>query len=110
RMRFFSNALAVVTVVPVIVSCVAGCSELVKDARPRRYAEAALLVIGLLAVGTSVFFGLEAGPGATPALLYAPLPFLLWAAVRFGTGEPARRSCWSCFLRYGAPFKDVDRS
>ena len=34
----------------------------------------------------SVFGGDPAGPGRFPALLYAPLPLLLWAAVRFGPG------------------------
>jgi signal transduction histidine kinase len=34
-----------------------------------------------------VVFGLKAvSPGTTPALLYVPLPFLLWAASRFGLG------------------------
>jgi len=43
-----------------------------------------LLWAGLVAVGIFVFFGPDAGPNLLPASLYAPLPFLLWAAVRFG--------------------------
>ena len=51
---------------------------------PLRYAEFGLLVVGLFAVGIPVFGWTVAGPGSSPALLYAPLPLLLWAAVRFG--------------------------
>jgi anti-sigma regulatory factor (Ser/Thr protein kinase) len=50
----------------------------------QRCVEFALLVAGLFAIGISVF-GLEAAvAGNYPALLYVPLPLLLWAAVRFG--------------------------
>ena len=46
--------------------------------------EFALLMAGLFAIGILIF-GLEATvAGNYPALLYAPLPLLLWAAVRFG--------------------------
>ena len=58
----------------------------IRSAPLRRYAEFSLLMLGLLAVGISVF-GLDSGsPLRYPALLYTPLPFLLWAAVRFGPG------------------------
>ncbi|HSE43915.1 MAG TPA: PAS domain S-box protein, partial [Gemmatimonadales bacterium] len=50
----------------------------------RRYFEAGVLAIGLLAVGFSVFAGTLADPNPAPVMLYAPLPFLLWAALRFG--------------------------
>ena len=51
---------------------------------PLRYAEFGLLVVGLFAVGIPVFGWAVAGSGSSPALLYVPLPLLLWAAVRFG--------------------------
>jgi PAS domain S-box-containing protein len=89
RMRFFSNVLAILTLVPVIVTWADGGIVSLREAPPRRYAEACLLAVGLLAVGIVVFSGQKAGPGTTPALLYAPLPFLLWAAVRFGPGGAA---------------------
>jgi integral membrane sensor domain MASE1 len=40
---------------------------------------------GILAVSFWVF-GSQTAPGNIPALMYAPLPLLLWAAVRFGSG------------------------
>jgi PAS domain S-box-containing protein len=38
----------------------------------------------LLAVSVGVFTGNNASDASAPALVYLPLPFLLWAAVRFG--------------------------
>lgn len=81
RMRFFSNVLASLTLVPLIVT-------LWRTGIPRlglvpwqRYLEGASLVTGLLIIGVITQ---EAEPNRTPALLYLPLPFLLWSAIRFG--------------------------
>ena len=83
RLRFFSNVLATLTLVPVIVGVAAGAVETPRIAPTRRLLEATLLAAILLAVSYFVF-SRPAGPNTVPALLYAPLPFLLWAAVRFG--------------------------
>jgi PAS domain S-box-containing protein len=48
----------------------------------KHYVEVAALVAGLLAVG-HLAFGRSAMQDSQPVLLYAPLPLLLWAAVRF---------------------------
>jgi signal transduction histidine kinase len=48
--------------------------------------EAALLAVGTVLVAVLVFGFPPFSPSATPALLYLPLPFLLWAAARFGLG------------------------
>ena len=52
-------------------------------ARLSRYLEACALFLGLLAVSYAVLYELRSG--ADLALLFLPLPFLIWAAVRFGT-------------------------
>jgi PAS domain S-box-containing protein len=51
---------------------------------PRRIIEAAMLTLGLAATAFVVFASRTDAPGASAALIYAPVPFLLWAAVRFG--------------------------
>jgi signal transduction histidine kinase len=86
RQRFFSNGFAVLTITPPIVLALAGDLFGARRPRRRRYVELALVIIGLLAVGLLIF-GREA-PSADimPALLVAPLPFVLWAAVRLGPG------------------------
>src|SRR5262249_52217638 len=53
-----------------------------RAASAAHYAEAALLFGGLLVASLAVFDLPRLN--ASPALFYAPLPFLLWAAMRFG--------------------------
>jgi PAS domain S-box-containing protein len=84
RMRFLTNVFATLTITPFILVNVARGTPILRDIPPRRYAEFGLIVTGLCTIGY-VVFGIEhAGPGSYPALLYAPLPFLLWTATRFG--------------------------
>ena len=45
-----------------------------------------LLVAGIVVVGWLAFDRSPAGPDTSPALLYAPIPLLIWAALRFGLG------------------------
>ena len=49
-----------------------------------RGAEASILAFGLITTGLTVFCWATVGPGAMTVLIYLPLPFFLWAAVRFG--------------------------
>jgi PAS domain S-box-containing protein len=48
--------------------------------------EAALVGGCTVALGILVFDRTPAGPNTSPALLYAPIPLLIWAALRFGLG------------------------
>jgi len=83
RIRLFSNALAALIVVPLVVTwATIGISGL-RTARLSRYLEACALFVGLLLVSYAVLY--KVGSGADSALLFLPLPFLLWAAVRFGS-------------------------
>ena len=84
RTRFLSNALATIALVPVIVESTT--ARFSRDVPVRRYVEAGLLSVGLLSGCVILFTGMITPPNVSLALLYAPLPFLLWAAVRFGPG------------------------
>jgi signal transduction histidine kinase len=84
RLRFLSNMLAALIVVPFIMTWAEGGFAALRSASPRRAAEAVLLFLCLLAVVFAIFDRHQAGSTAFHALLNAPLPFLLWAAVRFG--------------------------
>ena len=85
KARFFTNMLATLTFVPVIVSwATAGPSQFLRQAGRLRLLEASTLLAGLLAVSMITFDSGLPEPTATPSLLYLPLPFLLWAALRFG--------------------------
>jgi two-component system sensor histidine kinase UhpB len=92
--RASSNALTVLALGPVLLLGITGGVAWVRTSTARRLAEAGLLALAVLLGGLVVF-----GPGAppvlpgrmdsaayAPALLYVPLPLLLWAAVRFGPG------------------------
>jgi len=81
RMRVLSNVLASLTLIPLILTWWRGGLPSLKQIGWKRYFEIALLDTGLLIVGV---FTQKAGSDPTPALLYLPLPFLLWAAIRFG--------------------------
>ena len=82
--RIFSNTLAALTVAPLILTWAAIDVSRLRAARLVRYAEAAALFMGLLATCMLVFDLPQLDPHTAPALFYAPLPFLVWAALRFG--------------------------
>src|SRR4029453_5771661 len=84
RMRFPANALVALTLVPAIVLWIKNGVAWLRRASQQRSLEASLLISGLLIVSFLVFSRQHAGPDTVPALIYMPLPFLLWAAMRFG--------------------------
>lgn len=84
RIRFLSNVLATLTLVPVIISWSTGGLRSTLHAPVRRFVEALILIVGLFGVGLLVFTRPHEFADVTPSLLYWPLPFLIWAAVRFG--------------------------
>ena len=83
RVRFTSNVLAALTVAPLIVTWATSGIPSLRNAPRSRYLEVGLLLLGLLSVSFAVLYRL--GSGTDSALLYLPLPFLLWAAVQFGS-------------------------
>lgn len=103
RMRFFSNVLASLTLVTLIVTWRRFKLSSLKTTSWRRYFEAGLLGVGLLIVGLLTFSWGTTGPDTRPALLYLPLPLLLWAAIRFGPrGSSAALLVVSIFEIWGA--------
>jgi len=89
RMRVFSNALAELTVAPLILTWAALGMTGLRKAPRLRYLEAGLLFAGLLAASLLVFDLALFDANTAPALFYAPVPFLLWAAVRLGPAGTA---------------------
>jgi PAS domain S-box-containing protein len=84
RMRLCSNTFTALTLLPVILMWGTRRTTSLRRLTPRLLLEAGVLLVGLLWVNMIVFYYQEPGPTTVPTLLYAPLPFLLWAAVRFG--------------------------
>jgi two-component system sensor histidine kinase UhpB len=83
--RLFSNMLAELTLVPLIVVLAHSGLSALKTV-PAKYFEAFLLAAGIASVSFIVFGGQTPLHRDTPSLIYAPLPLLLWASVRFGLG------------------------
>jgi len=81
-----SNGVTVIVLVPVILIGVQQIFGKGFTAAPTRMLESCALAVAILAVGWVAFDRLPAGPNTSPALLYAPVPLLIWAALRFGLG------------------------
>jgi PAS domain S-box-containing protein len=86
RTRFRSNVLTNVIWVPVVVAFATNVGTWARQIPRRRHLEALLLVASVLLVGELVFGDPQIGSEEISALLYLPLPLLLWAAFRFGIG------------------------
>ena len=81
RVSFLTEALALLTITPAILSWADVAITGLK--KPRQYYfEAAGMLVGLLTL--SYFAFVAGGEGNRPALLYSLVPFLLWCALRFG--------------------------
>ena len=87
RVWFLSDALAYLMVAPAILTCIGAVRSAGRNVSLARVAEAGLIAGGLLVVSIRVFFWPIEAEARLPALVYLPLPFLLWAAVRFGPGR-----------------------
>ena len=108
RIRFTSNALAGLTIAPLIVTWATSGVEALRKARLRHYVEGALLLAGMLLVSSAILY--NTNPVDDWLVVYLPLPFLLWAAVRFGScgasttvAAVAFLAIWSTGHRHG-PF------
>jgi len=84
--RLFSNMLAQLTLVPMIVIFVQSGRDRLWKAGWKRQLEACSLAAGIVLAGVLVFGAEHVSPGNIPALMYVPLPLLLWASLRFGLG------------------------
>jgi signal transduction histidine kinase len=83
--RLTTNMVANLTIVPLLL--ILGSSQISEFRRVKLsvYFEAAALAAGIVVVSIFVF-GADNSAVTIPALIYAPLPFLIWAAMRFGAG------------------------
>jgi len=85
-----AEALGTLIATPAFFLTLSHAHEWIRASTARNYLELAVLTAGLMTVSQICFAG-PAGETALPVLLYAPLPLLLWAAVRFELGGV----CWA---------------
>src|SRR5262245_46289826 len=84
RVWFLSEALAYLVLAPPILTLIDTARTALKHVSWARCLEACLIGGGLIAISVRVFHWPVADEVRSPALVYLPLPLLLWAAVRFG--------------------------
>ena len=90
--RTVTNTFAVVTLVPLIVHCAERLRSGQRPISVKRAAEAGTLALATLAICVLLFFIPFDSPERTPLLLYAPLPMVAWATMRFGVAG----ACAAC--------------
>jgi PAS domain S-box-containing protein len=84
RVWFLSEALAYLVLAPAILTGIASARTARGELSRARCLEACFLGGGFFVASVYVFTRPTAGEEIAPVLVYLPLPFLLWAAVRFG--------------------------
>jgi two-component system, LuxR family, sensor kinase FixL len=81
RMRLFSNALAALTLVPLIVIWYRQGLQRLRTANIADFVETAIIIVAICVTSFAVFER-SYSPEVSASLMYAPLPILMWAAVR----------------------------
>jgi PAS domain S-box-containing protein len=95
RTSFLSEVLAFITLTPTILGWVSDGPAWAR--KPRAYhVEFAVLMAGLVLLGYITFTASESS--RAPVLLYSLVPFLLWAALRFGSIGLSTSVCVVAFL------------
>jgi signal transduction histidine kinase len=84
--RLSSDAIASITVVPPILFFARNGISWFRKTTFERWIEQGGLAFGVVFVSILVFNREYGASDRFPALVFAPLPFLLWAAIRFGSG------------------------
>jgi PAS domain S-box-containing protein len=100
RISFFSEALVYLALMPAILGWVSKGPGWGTKSRAH-YLESAALIAGLFVLGYFTF--VASGKTGSGLLLYSFVPFLLWAALRFGsTGVSSSVSVIAVFSIWGA--------
>ncbi len=84
RLRLLSNVLASLILVPFVVEWIQQGVSSIRRATVTRTIEGGILIAALVAIAIVVFNTQYSTIQHVPARLYWPLPFLIWAAIRFG--------------------------
>ncbi len=90
---FLCSSLGMFIATPAFYMTISHCREWYEAVTLRHLVELSLLVLGLLVVGHWAFYRPASGE-TQPAMLYAPIPLLLWAAMRWRLAG----TCWALLL------------
>jgi PAS domain S-box-containing protein len=84
RQWFLGNALTNLVITPAILYGLLGAARSSKPAPPARWIEGLVVMTGLIVASYVAFETTPAARGFAEPQFYAPIPFLFWAALRFG--------------------------
>ena len=84
RQWFLGDALTQLVITPAILYGLPAARRSLSRASAPRLGEAALVTIGLFVAGYAAFHTSPGAKGFAEPQFYAPIPFLFWAALRFG--------------------------
>lgn len=82
RVRVLSNLVSTLTLAPLLIAMTSPGPRALRHFPPRRAAEFTMVVAGMLA--GALLVAQSAVDPASRSWLHAPMPLLLWAAMRFG--------------------------
>lgn len=108
--RWITNSASIMVFVPAILLCVTEGRLWVRGLSWRRVGEEALLALLVIVFTFQIYGHVYVARNASPVVYLIPLPFLLWAAVRFGPAGASLSmalvvciSSWCAYLGEG-PF------
>lgn len=84
RQWFLGDALTHLVITPAILYGLPGVERSLARASPARWTEGLLVTSGLVIAGYVAFHTAPGARGLEEPQFYAPIPFLFWAALRFG--------------------------
>jgi len=84
--RLFTNMLSILAIVPPLVIVGRFGLHKLRRASLAQYAEFAFVIVSVFVVSAYIFGERASSQRSAPVLIYAPIPFLLWATVRTGPG------------------------
>lgn len=82
--RWITNSASFIVFLPTMLVCVAYGRSMFRGSSWKRVVEGLLLGVSLATVSYQVYGHVYANTDVPPTVFLIPLPFLLWAAVRFG--------------------------
>lgn len=116
RVWFLGDSLGLLVLTPALLTGIISMKYGFQNPSMKRYLEAGGLTVILIAISQYAFGGEVGSSGNIPALVYLPLPLLLWASIRFGpqgnglaTFAVTLIAIWNAVNGYG-PFNTVNSS
>lgn len=109
-----NNSASLIIFVPVILICVTRGRNWIRSLSWRAVGEAALLTVSLTTLTFLVYGNAHTVGDALPTIYLIPIPFLIWAAVRFGPAGASLSitlfvcvSSWCAYLGQGPFLRSV---